>query len=242
MPFARQETALSAIADTMGQMGLAVPTTIVGNTEKTVAQFLRLANSLGQQLAADEYKWQFLEREFTITTVIGQAAYDVPEDLDSFVNDANWNRTSRLPIIGSLTQQEWQMLKARLLTGTTFTVMFVMENNQIVFYDTPSAIETIVMPYTSRGWCTDSTGLVWQDSILADTDIILYDPQLFKVGLKLAWYSEKQFDTTKLQKTYNSVYSAAKGKDAPGRTLSLSGTRQFPYLGAINVPDTGFGS
>lgn len=239
--FTRSETALELISNTMGELGLEVPTFVVGNTEKTVAQFLRIANRVGRTLAMDEYKWQALDREHTITTAIGQAEYDLPADFDGYCSDASWNRTTRLPALGSLTDREWQMLKARLAAGTTFTMLFKIEQNQIVFYEAPIAVQTIVLAYTSRGW-VESAAADRQDEILDDTDVILFDPVLFGVALRRAWKEEKGFDTSKVQAEYDRVYAASIAKDKPGRTLSLAGTQGYPYLGAINVPDTGYGS
>lgn len=241
MPFNRYESALSVISDTMSQLGLRTPTTVVGNTDKTVAQFLSLANNFGQELVADEFKWQVLDREYTVTTVIGQANYALPEDYDGFVSDASWNRSTRLPVLGSLTKQEWQMLKARLLTGTTFTALFRITEDEILFYDTPTETQTIVFPYTSRGWVRNAADTQRQDTILADTDVILFDPYFFKTGLKKKWREEKEFDTTKIDYVYNRARAAAMANDRPGRTLSLVGSPGFPYLNGLNIPDTGYG-
>ena len=65
---------------------------------------------------------------------------------------------------------------------------------------------------------------------------------MFKAKLRLAWYEGKQFDTTKIQKEYDRAYAAAKGADAPGRTLSLGRKNTYPYLGSVNTPDTGYGT
>lgn len=238
--FARRITLLTAVADVMGELGLPVPGSVAANAERTVHQFFKLTKKVGQQLAMDDFKWQALSTEFTITTAVGTRNYALPADFDGFISDASWNRTTRLPVIGSLQEYEWQMLEARLLAGTTFTVLYMIDNDEVVFYNTPTAIETIVMPYTSRGWCENTAG-DRQDELLADDDVILFDPQLFKAGLRLAWYEAKQFDTTKLEKEYKRVLAAAKANDVPGRTLSLAGRSEYPYLGSINVPDTGYG-
>ena len=239
--FARRITLLTAVADVMGELGLSVPGSVAANTEKTVLQFFRLTKKVGQQLAMGDFKWQILNAEFTITTVIGTPNYALPTDFDGFISDSSWNRTTRLPVIGALKEHEWQMLEARLLAGTTFTMLYIIENDFVVFYNTPTAAQTIVMPYTSRGWCKSATG-DRQDELRADADVILFDPQLFKTGLRLAWYEAKQFDTTKFEKEYRRVLAAAKANDVPGRTLSLAGRSEYPYLGSINVPDTGYGA
>jgi hypothetical protein len=224
-------------------MAMTAPTDIAGSTDKRTLQFWQLATDVGQQLTKIPYKWQILTAEFTITTVIGQDKYDLPADFDGFVQDSAWNYTTSLPVLGSLQQFEWQMLKARLLAGTTFTALFRVADDKVQFYQPPTSVQTIVLPYTSRGWVRDgSDPLVRKDNLETNTDFVLFDPQLFKVALKLAWYENKQFDTAKVRAQYEALLSAAKATDSPSRTLSIGRAADYPYLGIMNIPDTGYGN
>lgn len=237
----RYITAGDAVRSVMTNIGLTAPATVSDNTDKTALQMFSLATDVGQRLAGPPNKWQFMTSTFEITTVPGQSIYAVPADVDNFYSDASWNRTTRLPAIGGLTEQEWQQLKARLLAGTTFTMLFRYDNGNFEFYETPQTVQTIVIPYQSRAWARLDGDNTPVDNLQNDSDIILYDPQLFKAALKLAWYEAKQFDTTTVMKDYMMCYAAAKSKDVVGRSLSLSSASEFPYLGQINIPDTRYG-
>lgn len=238
--FQRYLTAQQMVVQTMQALGLPAPASIVGSTDKTALQLLALVNELGLELIGDG-KWQAFDREHHITTVIAQDTYPIPEDLDYYTNDSQWNRTTRLPVIGPLEEYEWQMLKARQLAGTTFTMMFRISENNIIFYEPPSTVQEIYLPYTGKGWVR-SAALAYQDNVIADDDSIIYDPILFKMGLKLKWREAKGFDTTAQAKRFNDALSKAKAKDKPGRSISLISQADFPYLGIINIPDTGYGS
>jgi hypothetical protein len=241
MGFARYEDVATSLAATLRVMGLGAPSLFVGNaSDRTAIQLVELANTAGRELM-DELKGQVLEREFTINTQIGVANYDLPEDFNGFVSDSQWNRTTRLPALGSLQEFEWQALKARQLAGTTFTVLFRIEDDQIVFYNEPQTVQTIVMPYMSRAWVRSADDSL-HDTLQADTDTILYDAILFQTKLRLAFMDAKGFDTSKIQAKYADVLEAAKNKDAPARTLSLSPRSEYPYLGVLNIPETGYGS
>lgn len=242
--FQLRSTGGELVTQLMKSMGMTPPSDIAGSTDKNCIQLWELATEVGQQLAFGEgnFEWQELSREFIITTVIGQSAYNLPADFNGFVTDSEWNRTTRLPVIGSLQQFEWQMLKARLLTGTTFTALFRVQGGQVVFYDTPSSVQTIVLPYQSRGWVLNNDGVTYQDNLINNNDMVLFDPLLFKLGLKLRWFEAKGFDTTKIQAQYDRVLRGVKATDSPGRTLSLAKGADYPYLGVINIPDTGYGS
>lgn len=240
MSFARYQTLATLVSSTLASLGLAAPTTIVGSSDRTAEQMVSLANDLGQFLL-NEGDWQMLDEDLTITTVIGDATYPLPADFNGFVQDAQWNRTTRLPAIGSLTEQEWQMLKARQLAGTTFTMLFRVVDDEVEFYDTPSTVQTIVLPYKSRGWVRSAAN-VRKDSATANDDVILYDPLMFRLGLRLFWMESKQFDTTTAKAAFKSALDAAKSKDKPARTLTLNSNASYPYLGVINIPDTNYGS
>ncbi len=238
--FNRNITGGQAVIDVMKGMGLTPPTVISSSQDPTALQLWVLASEVGQQLIG-EHVWQFLSGEFTITTVPGTPGYNLPTDFDSFQCDSSWNRTTRLPAIGHLKEYEWQMLKARNLAGTTFTMLFHIDNGQVVFYDVPTTVQTIVLPYTSRGWVRTASS-VRQDNLTADDDTVLYDSQLFKEALKLKWRAEKGFDVTRQQAIVDAMIAQAKAKDSPGRTLTLGQAGSYPYIGVLNIPDSGYGS
>src|SRR6478735_8966252 len=217
--FERQSTAGDIVTQLMRSMGLNPPSTISSSQDPTALQFWALCNDVGRALL-DMHDWQALSKDHTITTLVGVPNYPLPEDWNNYVADAAWNQTTRLPAIGSLREYEWQMLKARLMAGTTFTMMFRVQDDEVTFYETPSTPQTIVMPYCSRGWVRTATG-TYRDNVQQDDDIILYDSQLFKAGLKLAWLAEKKFDTTRQQMMFDTMLDNAKGKDTPARTLTL---------------------
>lgn len=237
--YTRTLTAQEAIESVMRSAGLAVPPSIVGSSDKTAVQMLELATDVGQTLM-DEANWSFAVAEMTITTEIGTVLYALPDDFNGFVSDAAWNMTTQIPAVGSIPQNEWQELQARLTNGMTLTELFRVYRDQVELHTTPTAEQTIVLPYHSRAWITQAD-TTRADHIQADDDAILHDPQLFKTGLKLAWYVSKGFDTTRLQYSFMRRLSAAKAKDTPARTLSLAPSRSA-YLGAANIPDTGYGS
>lgn|SRR5574343_164965 len=239
----RRSTGADLVIELMKSMSMTPPSDVAGSTDKRTVQFWQLATDAGQQLASIPHKWQVLTREMTIVTSPPNTLYPLPEDFDGFVPDSEWNRTTRLPVIGALEQYEWQMLKARLLAGTTFTALFRVTDDNVEFYQPPTTAQTIVLPYTSRGWVADEDdNTIRKDNLEKNGDIVLYDPQLFKAKLKFLWFKSKQFNTDQTEKDYENALASARANDSPGRTLSLGRGSDYPYLGIINIPDTGYGS
>lgn len=237
--FTRRITAGEAVRKVMKPLGLTPPENIAESQDPNAVLFWELATRAGQRLIS-EGEWQFLDREQEITTVVGQSQYDLPEDFDRYKPDTQWNRTTRLPAVGSLSEADWQMLKARQLEGTTFTMLFRVADDKIEFYDTPSTEQLIVLPYVGRGWVRRPDDSL-SDYVNTDEDVVRFDSQLFQAALRLEWDIEKKFDTSASTQAYNTALSAAMAKDAPARTLTMNRMGGYPYLGVINIPDTGYG-
>jgi hypothetical protein len=60
-------TLLQLVDQVAGEMGLSQPTTVIGNAQNQVLQFLALAQRLGKDLVR-EYEWQWLVKRRTFTT------------------------------------------------------------------------------------------------------------------------------------------------------------------------------
>lgn len=238
--FVRHVTGGAAVTTVMRVIGLTPPSTISSSTDDTAQQFWTLATETGRQLLS-EHAWEVLGKDFTIVTDGVTTSFPLPDDFNGFFADSSWNRTTRLPMLGSLSEVEWSMLKARNLGSTTFAVLYRVENGAVELYTPGTTGQTLVIPYSSRGWCRSAGGTL-QDNLIQDDDVVLYDEQLFKVALKRAWGISKGLDTTAVTQEYNNMLSAAKSKDTPGRTISLVGRGSYPLLGVLNIPDTGYGS
>jgi hypothetical protein len=240
MAFERHITGSKAVIDVLRAMGLPAPSSVADSQDSTALQMWQLASDAGRQLLT-EHDWQVLSREMVITTVPGQSEYQLPDDLARFVPDSSWNRTTRLPAYGSLREQEWQALKARNLGGTTFTMLFTIADDKIQFYESPSTVQEIYLPYVSRGWVTNSARTDRQDYLAQNSDIILYEPEMFKCRLRRDWLRAKGLDSNAADMDYQRLLESAKGTDVPMRSISIGGFSGYPYLGILNIPDTGYG-
>lgn len=186
----------------------------------------------------------------SLTTV-----YGLPSDWRDMVDQSGWNRTTRLPLGGPLSAQEWQYLKGRL-QGVVFTVLFRPMAQALYLYpDTNLPVgHTIALEYESSNWCgpnvtppRDGTGpvYVWTADYPASWDIICgFDAELLKAALKLAWLKAKGFDYAHVEAEYKVALEAAIGNDTAAPVLSMvgGGAMEQPLLGERNVPITGFGS
>jgi hypothetical protein len=233
-------TLLETVRRAMLALGLREPTSVTSSSDKNVRTLHSLANDCGLELLS-EFAWQFLNRDFTITTT-GATTYALPEDFQYFLSDTEWNRTSKNPLLPT-DAVSWAQLKARSLAGATVALLYQVSEDLLELYSAPSTTQTLVLPYISRSWAESSAGTA-QDNLLDDSDIILYDQTLFRKKLVLAWKSARGFDTTAAEREYQDALSSAQSADTPVRTIIAlpgGGIGEAPLLGSRNIPDTGYG-
>lgn len=223
-------------------MGLPVPVSASESTNAMDRQAWTLLTEVGQEILDNEHQWTVLNKSYSFSTVPGTLEYPMPADFQYFIDSTGWNRDARIPLIGPETPQQWALLQARQLGGTTLRMQFIVSGDKLVFYFVPDSAETLSIDYQSRGWVRDATDpTVYRDYVKNSGDIILFPPRLMVTALKRAWRLAKGFDAAAADEEYQRALEAAKYDDAPKNDLSLTISRGYPYLGPLNMADTGYG-
>lgn len=239
--FNRYETAATLINRVLQSMGLPVPTSYVGNTDPVAVQMLSLLTDCGRELATKN--WKQLYKVWSFNTTPGVLSYDIPEDLEFFIDNTGWNRTARVPLIGPMTDQQFALLEARQLGGTTLYIQYRTGDDKLVFYFVPTTPQNITITYRSKGWVRDQTlATRFKDFIENDGDIVEFTPLLVQKMLRLKWRDAKGFDTTNMEKEFTKFLDSSLALQKPNPDLHLSRRNRYPYLGIFNLPDTGYGS
>lgn len=227
------------ISRVMGSYGLPVPTNAFSSSDGNVIQMLTLLNDVGQELIG-EHEWNFLSSEQDITTDGTTTEFSLPPNFDRYISDSAWNYSTRLPMIGSINEQAWQMLKARNLGGMTIAMLFRVVDDQLQLYEPSTSGQTLKLPYVTRSWV--QVGSEYADNVSQNSDVIRYPAELIRAALELRWMEKKGFDTAKAKKRYDDALQAAKTKDVPAQTISLVPGVGAPLLGQWNIPDTQYGT
>lgn len=240
--FNRYETGQTIVGRVLRAMNLPVPASVAGSTEGIPVQMWELLTACGRELMENAHQWQIKNKTYTFTTTAA-LTYAVPSDLVYFKDNTGWNLTARIPLIGPMTDQQWALLVARQLGGTTLYLQFRVADDNIEFYFVPSDPQNVSIEYNGRGWVQDeSDPLVFRDFVENDGDLILFPPLLMFKMLKLKWRDAKGFDTTKEQYDFDNFLNTVIGNDKPNPDLSIARVNRYPYLGLFNLPDTGYGS
>ena len=234
-------TAKTIINRTAVQLGLQSLTDPVGSTDPNFVLLLELLNDAGANLLS-QHEWAHLIQEFTITTANGATFYALPADFDRAVDDSEWNRSTRLPMIGPLRGQEVQYIKARL-SGVLVQVAYRIQGNTITFPTAPANAQTLAAEYVSNYWVWGATASAPStNSVTANGDIVLYDAELVIAALRLAYLETKGFDTSQAQRKYEDKLQAAIGKNVGSRILNMGGIgiNADHLIDAQNLPITGY--
>ena len=142
---------LDMITDAAGDIGLAIPTTVMASSIQQVINLRSLANSVGRDLA-QRAPWTELQRQYLFSTVASQDNYALPDDYAFITNDTEWNRTTRMPMGGPMSPQDWQAEKSGLLIAAIDT-RFRIWQGRLWLTPTPTAVVSLVYEYTTNRWC-----------------------------------------------------------------------------------------
>lgn len=210
-----------------GRVGITKPTSVYSSTDIQVQQLIELLNQEGQELAA-RYKWQKLTKEATFTTVSTQSQGDLDggilpcaANLDRIVNNTIWNQSTRQPVCGPLSSQEWAYLRSIGFTAPTSQYRII--GNQLIFLPAPSAGHTCYFEYVTRNWLQSEDGVTGREVIAADNDAPVLDWQLLSLGLQWRWKAAKGIAYAEDFNTYERRIAEAMARDGTKPVLNLNG-------------------
>lgn len=243
------QTLLQMCQHVANASGIAKPNSIIGNSAETARQMLAAAQDQGESMArASPTGWVDLIRENTFTTVASQAGYTLPSDYKYLIDDTLWDRNNYWEMRGPLNPRQWQIYKSSVLGDTATTRrrwrIANLDGNGKKFYidpTPPDSGETLVYEYMSTGWCQKSDGTP-QSEWLQDTDTIVLDEFIYRLGLKWRILNRLGLDYLEEKLEYEDELANEIGRDTGGDELSLTGPAPISLLTTCNVPDTGYGS
>jgi hypothetical protein len=232
-------TALWIVQQACGELGLPVPANVAGSTSETDTQMLALLNAAGYD-AVSNFQWEEMNRTylFIIGTDPTINEFPLPDDYDYFLDSTGWDRTNRWPLLGPVTQQEWQALIAAKVQAVSRTY-FLLQNKKLSFWPQPTTGErSIALSYASRSWVESgkSPG-TYQKNITSDADIPVLNEWLLVKMLKLKMWAAKGFDTTDLQSEFQVMWDSLTAKSKGSRVLSLAPKTGTVFIGVQNVPE-----
>lgn len=232
-------TLLSTIQNAARALNIAVPTTVIGNSDLNAALLLRLAQEEGDELSR-RHDWQNITFEKTHTTLAAQLQTGaIPSDYERLVYNAEiWNRTLSQKYTKVSNANAWQRLQLGLTGGVTG--WWRIKANALYIYPAPTAGQTIAFEYVSKNWC-ESSGGTDQSAWAADTDVGLIPERLMTLGIIWRWKQAKSMAYAEELSTYEREVEKASGRDQgagiiqTGPTYDEDGPPSPYWGGTINA-------
>lgn len=215
-------TLLSIIQDSANETGtVEAPLTVIGNTEPSIIQYLRLANKVGKRLMK-AFDWQVLRGEQTFTSVATETQTSIlPSGFDRIVKETFWNRSTPVMISGPISPTEWQGLKARSYS-TTNLLKFAYRGGAILVVPTLSAGDTLAFEYVSQNWCQSSGG-TGQTEWAADTDTGVLDEELMTLGVSYAFLESEGLPSNVAAQEFDEYYQMLVKNENPSSGILNAG-------------------
>lgn len=232
-------TVAQAVAE---EVGLPAPASVIGNTDKTAKQLLRLINRVGTLLA--KKNWTVLQKEHTFSTVNGTASYSLPTDYDRLLDNTVWDRDQYWSLRGPLSPSQWQVFKSGLVANSTVRSRFRIKPdtrvNKFFIDPTPSSALDYVFEYGSTQWVKDTENSTGKTAYAVDTDVSLIDESLIELGAIWRFLSRKGFAYAEEKEDFDREVERAFAEDGGAVTLNLGGGVLIPE-NRLNLPEGGFG-
>jgi hypothetical protein len=230
-------TLLELVRQMAFEVGIAAPIQVTTSQDPQIQQIYAILSRFGRDLSRD-YVWNELDKEYLLSTVNGQANYNLPTDWLRQIENTEWDRTNRWPLNGPKSPQEWQNFKSGIVYAGP-RLRFRIAGGQIQLNPTPTSVATLSMEYVSSYWVRDSVGTP-KATFTADTDTTVFDESLMVEGLKLRWNKAKGFAYD--DKAYNDLLMKCQGQNKSAPTLLLSQGGGSILLSTANIPDGSWGA
>lgn len=205
-------TMLTAVQDFCERRGLPKPTAVTGSTDPQVRQIRALLEEAGLNLAK-RGDWQGVTFEATHTTLAledqGAMTSLASNGFRKIKNDTIWDRTDKLPVIGPMSDQEWQQLKGFTNTGPRYR--YRIRGGKLLVNPTPTAGHTWAFEYVSKNWILN--GATYKERFTADADTILLPEDLLVAGLTWRWLKAKGLDYAEEFAEYEAAVKDELGSD-----------------------------
>lgn len=229
---------LTVVQYVCGRVNIPVPSTVMGSvTDTQVLQLLRLLEEEGNDLA-QRGPWQGITFEATHTTIAnedqGAVTSIATNGFRGIKNQTFWDRTNKLPVLGPLSDEEWQAFKGLATTGARY--YYRIRGGKLLVNPTPTAGYTWAFEYVSKNWILGDDGTTYKQYFTLDTDTILLPEDLVLMGLRWRWKKEKGLDYAEDMRTYELQIKEQLGRDGGKPIIAMDGGRRQLRPG-IFVPD-----
>lgn len=214
--------------------GLSTQFTVLGEGIMPFAQIVTVDNSTQVTMDMAATQSGTVQLQFT------QNQYTLPSDWDREVPQTEWNRTTRWPLLGPKSAQEWQTFKSGIVSAGP-RQRFRILGNALNINPSPPPGQMASLEYISNAWVIGADGTS-KTQFTADTDTNVFGDSLIITGLKTQWKQAKGLDFTFDLGEFRTLLEQAKAQDKSAAKLYLSQASGNILLTNRNIIDGSFPS
>lgn len=216
---------LTIVQYVCGRSNVPVPSAVFANIGDTqILQMVRLLEEEGRDLSM-RGAWQGITFEATHTTTAdedqGTIVSIATNGFRAIKNGTFWDRSANLQILGPLTDEEWQRIKAMSTSGPRYH--YRIRGGKLLITPTPAASLSWAFEYVSKNWILDNDGSTYKQYFTEDTDTLLIPEELAIQGLRWRWLRAKGLDYAEEFETYEAQVKQALGEDGGKPRLCMDG-------------------
>lgn len=174
----------------------------------------------------------------TVTLTFSQNKFDMPADWNWQIPETEWNRTTRWPLLGPKSSQEWQTYKGGIVSAGPRQRYRILQNKLCINPSPPNG-ETLAFEYISKGWVIGADG-TRKEKVTADTDTFVFGDSLMVTGLKAQWKASKGLDPSFDLGEFRWLLENEKSTDKSAPVLSLAPAYGSVLLSTNNIVDGNF--
>lgn len=226
---------LTIIAGACQELNIVEPTSVITSTDLQTKQLLALSRTECRDLLR-RYNWQALTKETSFTTVatdIQTTLTTAAPDFYRYIDATMWNRTRFWQVGGPLTDDQWQQKKAAA-AAVGVRNYFRIRGNNILFFPTPEAGDSVYFEYISSKWCQSELSVA-QTNWVADTDTALLDEEIIRLGVVWRFLKAKGLDYGEEFRTYEMALADIFGPDGGRTAVDMTGDVYGSM--SVNVPE-----
>jgi len=198
------------------------PATVYGSSDPQVVQIKALLEEIGIDMAS-RVAWEGITFQATHTTIAaedqGAMTAIAANGFKYIKNQTIWDRTDRLPVLGPLSAQEWQALKAMVVTGPRYRHR--IRGGKLLVNPAPAAGHEWDFEYVSQNWILGADLTTYKQFFTLDTDTVLLPDVALLQGLRWVWKREKGLSYDEDFRTYETMLKDAAGRDGGKPVLRM---------------------
>lgn len=186
-------------------VGMQVPTSVVGSTMREWQECLQFANEVGEELSR-RVDWGALQATATLTGDGTNKVHALPAGFSRLSKGVAIRSGSA--IVRPLTRAEWNALTP--VVGTPR--YFLLEGNEVTLWPFLANAATATASYQSDLWTSAGS-----NAFTVDTQTSLIDEDLFLKGLIVRWRRQKGMSYQDEEAEYEAALQDVAGFDDRGR-------------------------